>query len=94
MFFSFLLPQFQAAIVLSIYGSSLNGPPKAIGRCGTIQELDNEVDAPIKCLERARNIAKGILEENEGEFELHCAAPPTRTADNASSQRLLRVIAI
>jgi len=62
------LPQFQVAIVLTNYGSSLNGPPKAIARCATVQEIDCQVDALIESLERARNLAKGILEENEGEF--------------------------
>ena len=62
------LPQFQVAIVLSNYGSSLDGPPNAIALCATVQELDYQVDALIESLQRARNLAKGILEENEGEF--------------------------
>ncbi len=34
----------------------------------TVRELDEHVDALIQSLEKARNAAKGILEENEGEF--------------------------
>ena len=58
-------PQFQVAITLSNYGCSLHGPPKAIALCASIQELDEQVDALIESLNKARELAKGILEENE-----------------------------
>ena len=62
------LPQFQVAITLANYGSSLNGPPKAVAPCATVEELDEQVEALIESLKRATSMARGILEENEGEI--------------------------
>jgi hypothetical protein len=58
-------PRFEVAITLGNYGSSLKGPPKAVARCSTIEELDEQVDALIESLNRARNTAKTILKRNE-----------------------------
>jgi hypothetical protein len=58
-------PRLEVAITLGNYGSSLKGPPKAVVRCSTIKELDEQVDALIGSLNRARNTAKAILKKNE-----------------------------
>jgi len=60
------LPHFQVSISLSNFGASLEGPPKAVALCASIQELDEQVEALIVSLQQARDAAKGILEENEG----------------------------
>ena len=61
------LPQFQVCIVLTNFGFEKNGPPKAIPNCATVSDLDQQCDRLIKSLESARAIARGILEENQGE---------------------------
>jgi hypothetical protein len=62
------IPQFQVSIILSNCGVLNDGSKRAVARCMTVRELDEQVDALIESLEKARNSAKGILEENEGEF--------------------------
>lgn len=59
------LPRFQVSITLSNCGVMNDGTKRAIARCATVEELDEQVDALIKSLESARDSAKGILEENE-----------------------------
>ena len=58
-------PRFEVSITLGNYGSSLKGPPKAVARCSTIKELDEQVDALVESLNRARSAAKVILRRNE-----------------------------
>jgi hypothetical protein len=60
------LPQFQVSIILSDCGILPDGSKRAVARCATVRELDEQVDALIRSLEKARDAAKGILEENEG----------------------------
>ena len=60
------IPQFQVSIILSDCGILPDGSKRAVARCVTVRELDEQVDALILSLQKARNAAKGILEENEG----------------------------
>jgi len=60
------IPQFQVSIILSVCGILPDGSKRAVTRCVTVRELDEQVDALIRSLERARDAGKGILEENEG----------------------------
>jgi hypothetical protein len=61
-----LISQFQVSIILSDCGILPDGSKRAVARCVTATELDEQVDALIRSLEKARDAAKGILEENEG----------------------------
>ncbi len=58
------LPQFQVTISMTDYGRDLNGPPHVIQKCATVEELDYAVNRAITELNKAREIARGILEEN------------------------------
>ena len=60
------IPQFQVSIILSDCGVLPDGSKRAVARCVTVSELDEQVDALICSLQKARDAAKGILEENEG----------------------------
>ena len=60
------IPQFQVSIILSDCGILPDGSKRAVARSVTVKELDEQVDALIRSLEKARDAAKGILEENEG----------------------------
>jgi hypothetical protein len=58
------LPQFQVVIVVSNCGVTKEGWRKVVPSCATVAELDEEVDRAIARLNKAREIARGILEEN------------------------------
>lgn len=59
------LPQFQVFITMCDCGVRKEGHV-AIANCTTIPELEEEVSRLIERLCKARNIAKGFLEENQG----------------------------
>lgn len=51
-------------ITLGNYGSSLDGTPKVIPECVTIQDLDEQIDQLKQSLDEAYQLAKSFLEEN------------------------------
>jgi hypothetical protein len=61
------LPQFQVYITMSNCGVR-DGQRVAITNCATIDELNEEVKRLVQNLYKARDIAIGYLEENEGEI--------------------------
>ena len=58
------LPQFQVSIIITNCGVTKDGVRKVIPNCVTVDELDEEVDRAIKSLQKARDMARAILEEN------------------------------
>ena len=58
-------PQFQVFITMCDCGDRKEGQV-AITNCATVPELEEEVTRLIERFCRARDVAKGVLEENQG----------------------------
>jgi hypothetical protein len=63
------LPQFQVSNTATNHGYVDERTPRLCPPCVTPEEVDYYVDHLIQSLEKVRDAAKGVLEENSGQID-------------------------